>query len=289
MSSSFSDATRSLLDRLRGRDHVHVGEAGRTKLLLHGEVRPLSIVLFHGLSASPTQFVRFAHELHGHGHNVIVPRLPRHGHHDRLSEALARLTAEELRVFAGDSVTLAQGIGERVVVAGFSIGGLLATWVAERFPVEHVVAIAPFFGLSWIPGRWMNALSHMFLALPNRFHWWDPIAREKQLPVHGYPRYATHALAQAYMLAHEVIQCAPEGVAAKRLTFVTNARETAVNNRAVRRLEARLRASDPARLDHVVLSGIPFSHDIIEPLRHPEVANAVYPQLLGLIEEPLGL
>jgi pimeloyl-ACP methyl ester carboxylesterase len=186
-------------------------------------------------------------------------------------------------------VTLAQGLGERVIVAGFSIGGLLATWIAERYPVERVVAIAPFFGISWVPSSWMGALSRMFLALPNRFEWWDPIAREKQMPAHGYPRYSTHALAQAYMLAHEVIQRAPQGVAAKRLTFVTNARETAVSNRTVRRLETALGAKDPTRLEHVVLTGIPFSHDIIEPLRHPEIANAVYPQLLGLISDPLGL
>lgn len=280
----FSGATQALLDRLRERDHERVGELGRTMLLLHGEVRPLSIVLFHGLSASPTQFVRFAHELHGHGHNVIVPRLPRHGHRDRLSDALARLTADELRHFARESVELAQGLGQNVVIGGFSIGGLISTWIAQRYAVERVVAIAPFFGMWWMPSRWMSTFSHLLLAMPNRFQWWDPIAREKQRPEHGYPRYATHALAQAYLLAHEVMSSAPNGIAAKKLIFVTNAREAAVNNRAVRRLEGRMRAVDPSRLEHVVLTGIPYSHDIIEPLRHPEVAAAVFPQLLDLLE-----
>jgi pimeloyl-ACP methyl ester carboxylesterase len=289
VSRTFSGTTQALLDRLRGRDHERVGETGRTMLLLHGKVRPLSIVLFHGLSASPTQFIRFAHELHGHGHNVIVPRLPRHGHRDRLSDALARLTADELRHFARESVELAQGLGEGVVVGGFSIGGLIATWLAQRYALERVVAIAPFFGMSWMPNRWMGSLARLMLAMPNRFGWWDPIAREKQMPAHGYPRYATHALGQAYLLAHEVLSSAPSGIAAKKLIFVTNAREAAVNNRAVRRLEERLRAVDPSRLEHVVLTGIPYSHDIIEPLRHPEVAAAVFPRLLALIEnEPLG-
>ena len=50
----FSGATQALLHRLRERDHERVGSFGRTMLLLHGEVWPLSIVLFHGLSASPT-------------------------------------------------------------------------------------------------------------------------------------------------------------------------------------------------------------------------------------------
>lgn len=283
--SRFTDQTLATIERLRRRDDERVSEAGRTKLLLHGdEVRPLSVVLFHGLSASPTQFVRFAHDLHDRGHNVVVPRLPRHGHEDRLSRALAHLTAEDLRRFARESIVLARGLGENVVVAGFSLGGLLATWIAENEPVERAVAIAPFFGISWIPNRFMKHLSRAVLRLPNRFQWWDPIQRERLGPAHGYPRYATHALAQSYLLAREVIDAADRGIAAKQLIFVTNAREAAVNNRAVQRLESHLRACDPSRLAHVVLTGIPLSHDIIEPLRHPEIANRVYPRLLALIE-----
>ncbi len=282
--SRIPERTKATIDRLMARDHARVSEAGRTKLLLHDEVRPLSIVLFHGLSASPTQFVRFARELHSHGHNVIVPRLPRHGHQDRLSTALAHLTADDLRTFADDSVDLAAGLGERVVVGGFSLGGLLTAWIAQRYPVERAVAIAPFFGISWMPNRLMGSFARLMLALPNRFAWWDPIARERQMPEHGYPRYATHAIAQSYLLAREVIADAGQGVAANRLIFVTNAREAAVNNRAVRGLERRLRGSHPERLDHVVLTDVPFSHDIIEPLRHPQIADRVFPTILSLIE-----
>ena len=112
--------------------------------------------------------------------------------------------------------------------------------------------------------------------------------RERQLPEHGYPRYATHALAQAYLLAREVMDDAPKGIAANRLTFVTNEREAAVNNRAVRRLEKRMRASASSRLDHVILNGIPYSHDIIEPLRHPAIAEAVFPRLMALISARSG-
>ncbi|MGB6061931.1 MAG: alpha/beta fold hydrolase, partial [Candidatus Aquilonibacter sp.] len=129
-----SDQTSALLDRLRLRDHRGISNEGRTKLLLHGEPRPVAIVLFHGIAASPQQFVRFAHELHERGHNVIVPRLPRHGHRNRLTTALARLQADDLRTFATQSIELAQGLGEHVVVAGFSLGGLLATWAAQHYP-----------------------------------------------------------------------------------------------------------------------------------------------------------
>ena len=284
MSQQFSEATRGLLDRLRSRDDERVSELGRTKLLIHGDVRPLSVVLFHGLAASPQQFVRFAHDLHERGYNVVVPRVPRHGHSDRLSEALGLLNADELREFARVNVELASGLGERVVVAGFSLGGLLSTWIAQRYPIERAIAIAPYLGLTFVPTRAMDRLTRFALKIPNWYGWWDPIAREKQMPAHGYPRYSTHALAQMYELVREVLG-AETGIAANHVTFVTNQREAGVNNRTVRKLVQRLRQqSGNDRVEHVVLRGLPISHDIIEPLRHPKIADTVYPDLLELIE-----
>lgn len=280
----FSEETRAAIERLRRRDHERIGEAGRSKLLLHEGPRPLAVVLFHGMSASPAQFVRFAHALYEHGHNVVVPRLPRHGHADRLTTAQALLTAGDLRRFVTENVAIAHGLGDRVAVAGFSLGGLLATWAAQHLEIDRAVAIAPFFGVSWLPNAFMGSLARFLLAMPNQFHWWNPFERERQQPAHGYPRYATHAIAQSYILAREVFDHADRGVKARQLIFVTNEREAAVNNRAVRRVERKLRAAGASEVQHVVLSGIPFSHDIIEPQRHPAIADAVFPRLLAAIE-----
>ena len=282
--TEFSLATKDLIERFLARDHQYVSEAGRTKLLLHEDVRPLAVVLFHGLTASPTQFDRFARELYAHGHNVIVPRLPRHGHTDRMSAALEKMNAGELRQFATDSVALAHGVGARVVVAGFSLGGLLAIWSAQHLDVDRAVSIAPFLGVSWIPNSWMAGLSRVLLALPNRFAWWDPILRERQLPAHGYPRYATHALAEALKLSREVFEQADKPITANMLVLVTNSSEAAVNNRTIGKLEKRLRGFAHAKLRLVKLGDLPLSHDIIEPLRHPEVADKVFPNLMKLIE-----
>jgi pimeloyl-ACP methyl ester carboxylesterase len=282
-----SDHTSALLERFRHRDHRGISEKGRTKLLLHGEVRPVATVLYHGIAASPEQFVRFAHELHARGHNVVVPRLPRHGHRNRLTAALAQLNADDLRAFADESIELAQGLGDQVVVAGFSLGGLLTTWVAQRYPVARAVAIAPFFGMSWMPNALIVPFTDLLLKLPNIFGWWDPIARERQQPEHGYPRYASHAVGQALLLGREVFAQASNTIAARELILVINAKETAVNNRAVRRLVGLLRPAPGGHVEQVVLTGTPLSHDIIEPLRRPEVADRVFPELLDLIDRPL--
>ncbi|HUA10243.1 MAG TPA: alpha/beta fold hydrolase [Candidatus Acidoferrales bacterium] len=283
-----SDRTNALLARFRQRDHRGISEEGRTKLLLHGEVRPVATVLFHGMSASPEQFARFAHELHARGHNVVVPRLPRHGHRNRLTTALARLRADDLRQLGTESVELAQGLGERVVVAGFSLGGLLAAWIAQRYPVDRAIAIAPFLGMSWMPARWTAPFTDLVLRLPNIFGWWDPIARERQQPEHGYPRYSSHAVGESLLLARDVFAHASEAFAARELILVINARETAVNNRAIERLAALMRASRAAALEEVRLRDIPLSHDIIEPSRHPAVAEHVFPELLDLLTRPFG-
>lgn len=282
-----TDQTSALLERFRRRDHSDVSDAGRTKLLLHGGVRPIAVVLFHGMASSPEQFVRFAHDLHERGHNVLVPRLPRHGHRNRLTDSLAQLQADDLRAFARESVELAQGLGDRVVVAGFSLGGLLATWAAQHYPIERAVAIAPFLGMSWMPSRLTVPFADLVLKLPNIFGWWNPIARDSQQPEHGYPRYASHAVGQSLLLARDVFARASANIAAHELILVTNAKETAVNNRAIRRLARRLRAAPGGRLEEVILRGIPLSHDIIEPLRHPAIADQVYPKLLDLIDRPL--
>ncbi len=281
-----SDQTSALLERFRRRDHRGISEKGSTKLLLHGEVRPVATVLYHGISASPEQFVRFAHELHARGHNVIVPRLPRHGHRNRLTAALAQLQADDLRAFARESVELAQGLGDQVVVAGFSLGGLLTTWIAQRYPIARAVAIAPFFGMSWMPNRLTVPFTDLILKLPNIFGWWNPLAREHHLPEHGYPRYASHAVGQALLLGREVFAHAGDAVAARELILVINAKETAVNNRAVRRLAGLLHPAPGGHVEQVLLTDTPLSHDIIEPSRRPQVADRVFPELLGLIDRP---
>jgi carboxylesterase len=273
------------LERLLARDHPAVGEKGRTIAHLHGERRPRAVVLLHGLTASPPQFDRFARELFTRGHNVLVPRLPRHGHADRLSTALESLRPDDLYAAANDYVAIARELGDRVTVAGFSLGGLLAAWTAQHHVVDRCVAIAPFFGVAWIPGALMTPLTELALRVPNRFHWWDPILRERQMPEHGYPRYSTHAIAHAYRIAQALLREArASGPAANHVVLVTNAMEATVDNRAIRRLYARWSAHRPDAVELVALTGLPPSHDVVEPLRRGDLAERAYPQLLRAID-----
>jgi carboxylesterase len=273
------------LDRLLARDHQAVGPKGRTIAYVHGERRPRAVVLLHGLSASPPQFERFAGDLFARGHNVLVPRLPRHGHADRLSTALERLRPDDLYAAVDEHVAIARELGDRVTIAGFSLGGLLAAWAAQHYEFDRAVAIAPFLGVSWIPGMAMRGVAELALRIPNRFQWWDPLLRERQMPDHGYPRYSTHSIGHMYRVAHALmLESRTRGPSAEHVLLVTNAMEAAVNNAAIRRLYRRWRTRAGGAVEFKILRGLPPSHDIIEPLHHSRLADRAYPDLLEAID-----
>lgn len=264
----------------------HIGEQGRTLTFDHGRRTHRSALLFHGLSASPRQFIAIAQTLYERGYNVFVPRLPRHGYRNRLSEALATMNAEHLAACVNDSLAIARGMGEEVTVAGFSIGGLLAAYVGQFEHVHRVVAISPFLGIAFIPDVFRLPMARWFLRSPNRFFWWDPFLRERQLPEHGYPRFATHALAHGLTLAHDVLKAsATAPPQADELAVVLNPGDSSVNKRAIVKLAKQWQASRPRSVRIHRLSDIPpFVHDIIEPGRFPDVARRVRPIIVELID-----
>lgn len=279
----------SLLERLVARDHPGVAEKGRTIAYVHATRRPRAIVLLHGLSASPAQFERVARDLFERGHNVLVPRLPRHGHADPLSTALARLRGDDLYEAANEYVAIAGELGDRVTIAGFSLGGLLAAWSGQHYPIDRCVPIAPFFGVSVIPNKFMGAVAERLLRVPNRFHWWNPILRERERPSNGYPRYATHAIAHSYRLARALLDEARTArPRAEHFIIVTNAAEVAVNNYAIRRLYKSWRRQCPGAVEMARITGLPPSHDIVSPQRPWRLADRVHPHLLNAID-PLDI
>jgi pimeloyl-ACP methyl ester carboxylesterase len=287
MNDATYGSARERLQWFLQRDRAaHVGELGRTLVLEHGARAERATLLLHGLSASPRQFMGIAQALYERGHNVFVPRLPRHGYSNRLSEALATMNAAQLEACARDSLEVARGLGERVTVAGFSLGGLLAAYLGQFERVDRAVAISPFLGVSWLPNVFRLPVARWVLRMPNRFLWWDPFLRERQMPEHGYPRFATHAIGHGLTLAHEVMEAAScAAPQAEELVLVINPRDSSVNNRAIVRLGERWFKLKPQAVTVHRLNGLPpFVHDIIEPKRYPQVSHRVTPLLVEIID-----
>jgi len=253
-----------------------------TRAWLRDEPAPLAVLLLHGLTNAPPQYDALAAELVARGHAVVVPRMPYHGYCDRMTDALADLSAGDLQAAALRGLTIAALAGDRVVALGISIGATLAGWLAARTPLDTAIAVAPFCGVRELYGGSNDALGAVLRAAPNRFGWWDPRIKADQPPQHGYPRFATRALGASLQLSTEL--AAPASAAhGRRVFLVLNHDDPVVNNRFATRRFARL-AEQGIAVEDVVLRGLPKVHDIIEPAIPQGRPDLVYPKLIELIE-----
>ena len=131
----------------------------------------------------------------------------------------------------------------------------------------------------------MTSVAEFMLRIPNRFHWWDPVLRERQVPEHGYPRYSTHAVAHAFRIASTMLNdTRRKPPRAREIVLVANAKESTVDNRAIAQLYRQWRSLHPHLVELLMLEGLPRSHDVVEPLHYPELANRAYPFLLRAID-----
>jgi carboxylesterase len=257
--------------RLDDADGARVADGLHSRLHLHDAPARRTIVLLHGLTASPLAYEKLGLELHAEGANVIVPRIPRHGHSDRMTETLRYLHADEITHFADAMIDAIVPLGGRIEVLGHSLGGLIACYVAHtRDEVFRAIPLAPFLGILPVPYEAHGPFFTAVKRLPNTFLWWNPIARAKQVPTHGYPRYPTHSIAVMTTIADDLL----------------NASEASINNRTARELAARWERTRPGVARVHTMTGLPPSHDVIEPLKPASLYPRVYPLLRRMLAEP---
>ena len=280
----YGEAVRRVeaLQAMDGRDIV---PQARSALLTHGHRTPLCAVLLHGFTNHPGQYVQFAPLVHAAGANVLVPRLPLQGYRDRMTTALAKLTAEQLLDAASAAVDIACGLGERVCVLGISSSGVLCAYFAQhRSDVALAVGVAPVFGLLQLPYAVSRAITRAALVLPNRFLWWDPRIKMAQHPVTAYPRFPTRALAQTLRISDDVYDTAKRSAPrAGHAVLVCNQHDPAVNNHITQRVVQRWNLNLPGSAEQFTFTGLPHNHDIIDPDNPAARTGIVYPKLLELI------
>jgi pimeloyl-ACP methyl ester carboxylesterase len=270
-----------------GEEHL-LGDEMHSMVLDHGERTGCVTVLLHGLTASPRTWRQFASARHARGENVLIPRLPRHGHADRMSEALAELTSAELTAQGERILDAAAALGDRIVLVGHSLGGALALHLAHRDArVFRAVAVAPFLGIKRLPPDWHAWTRALLERAPNRFLYWNPIDKGRGVPEHGYHRYTTRSLAAGLALADTLRDDARGGPPrARHIELVLNAGESSVNNGAMADLVARWRAVGGAHVRVHTIVGLGPSHDVIEPERRRPPAARFLPALHTLLDEP---
>ena len=287
--SSYGESL-SRLERLAAADTLALHAGCETTALLHGARTPRAIVLLHGITNCPLQFLALGRALHELGDNVLIPRIPHHGLADRMSEDLATLEAGEIVDLVAECVGIAGGLGDTVVVAGLSISGVAAAWAGQDPGVGRAVAIAPAFAPPWRPAWIAPPLTRLALRLPNAFVWWDDEKRQAlEGPRQCYFRFSTRAMAQGYRLGEEVMRPlrrpGPEAASRSDLVVVTTEGDEAVDNARAGRLAALWAASGRGPSVRAVEfpAALGVVHDMIDPVQVGARTEVVYPVLIPLI------
>jgi esterase/lipase len=254
-----------------------------SRSLLHGKRTADVVILWHGFTNCPDQFVELGQRFYDKGYNVYIPLIPRHGRKDRMTDALADLTQAELKMSGLEALRIAQGLGERVNAMGLSLGGVMSAWMAQAANIQTAVAISPFFALPWFSRNINDYVARLMLALPNQWMWWDPRVKENCKPDHAYPRFPTHALATLMEFgegAFKVAQTAPP--LAQRCVLALNAKDPAINLEVARQLWEIWRGR-AQMVETFTFTDLPAIHDIIEPTTYLQAPDLVYPRLVDLM------
>ena len=103
-----------------------------------GKAPRVGIVLLHGIGATGASLDGLAARWRAQGWDVVAPDLPYGG-----PAAFSRPVAEGERVVREALQALRRRGADKLVLAGFSLGGFFAAHVAARERVDALVAIAP--------------------------------------------------------------------------------------------------------------------------------------------------
>jgi pimeloyl-ACP methyl ester carboxylesterase len=261
-----------------------------TKLYDHEHQTEHVIVLIHGFTNCPEQFNELGKQYFEAGNNVFLPRMPYHGLSDRLTDALVNLTAENLATFGDRVIDIAHGLGKKITVMGISGSGTLVAWLAQnRGDLDFAFAIAPLFGLAFVPSTFTTLFERIALLLPNFFLWWDPRTKADNpySIFYAYPRYPMRALVEIIRLGMITrAQAEKSPPQAGKITMIINDAEPAVSNAEILRLTKLWQKHGNANLSEVHFEKeMKLPHDIITPGTPGVPMGEIQPRLINAVRE----
>lgn len=124
---------------------------GNAPFILHHDTPSKKVaVLIHGLSDSPFFMREIATILFNQGFDVVVPLLPGHGLRDTEGAMSDSDLAERWQAHVDDIVAIADGMGDTLIVGGFSTGGALAVeqYLDEGSNIDGIMLFSGALALS---------------------------------------------------------------------------------------------------------------------------------------------
>lgn len=104
-----------------------------------------AVLMIHGYIGSPTDYGRLPELVHQLGYTVSVPLLPGHGRDPR---EFSKTTAQELIDFTNAEYERLAKTHNEVIVIGFSMGGALATLLANQYSIKRLILLAPYYEIA---------------------------------------------------------------------------------------------------------------------------------------------
>ncbi len=260
------------------------------KLYDHGKQTEHVIILIHGFTNCPEQFNELGKQHFEAGNNVFIPRMPYHGLSDRLTDALVNITAEDLAAFGDQVIDIARGLGKKITVMGVSGSGTLVAWLAQnRADIDYAFAIAPLFGLAFIPTSFARLFERIAFLLPNFFLWWDPRTKADNpySIYYAYPRYPTRALVEFLRLAMITrAQAEKSPPKAGKITMIINDAEPAVSNTEIVKFIDLWQRHGNVKVSEVHFEKeMKLPHDIITPGTPGVPIADIQPRLINAVRE----
>ena len=256
-----------------------------SKLLTHGSKTERVIILMHGMTNCPQQFVELAPIFFEQGYNVLIPRMPHNGLADPDTDDLRYLKSAELRDCSNTMVDIARGLGDHITFLGLSVGGLMAAWVAQyRDDVNKAIIIAPSFTIGPRLGVGISkVIMYLFLILPNIMT--QRLKPFKDGPDHNYLGFATKGLGEMMRFGFSIYDTSKvTSAAAQSVLVITNAADAAVNNKIPLQVAKNWQYNGLKQLDKYEFDAkYKLIHDLIDPGQKEQNVAVTYPILLDLI------
>jgi pimeloyl-ACP methyl ester carboxylesterase len=270
--------------QLEAQEAASMNPVCRLQLMTHGKKAHKAIILVHGITNCPQQFNELGQRFYDIGYNVLIAPLPHHGLADRMTEEHSLLKAEELAIYADETVDITQGLGDQVIMMGFSAGGVTTAWAAQnRKDLDLAVIISPGFGFKQIPTPLTAAVMNIYMLLPDSLVWWDPVLQTNTIPAYAYPRYSKHALVQTLRLGFAVqVDAKSSKPAAQKIVVVFNPTDEAVNNLLTRAVVGSWQAHGANLTTFEFAENLQLPHDLIDPSQPYQQIDVVYPRLMEL-------
>jgi pimeloyl-ACP methyl ester carboxylesterase len=247
----------------------------------HGKKTDIVVVYFHGYTACSSQGVSFADEYFNvNGYNVIVLLQPYHGKKDMLNLEQGKINPTELAAYVAEALSIASGYGDKIVVQGFSGGGVLAAWAAKYYPEVFAASIiSPGFFTRQYPLALRQGIVNLAGILPVQYWWWDDKLKEDVITDdYFYPRYTTKGIYTNYMMSDQLAKEIGTSHGTKHVSMLVNPSDQTINSDTARDYALALSQQDVFSYLTVLPKEKNYQH-AFQPMERKEIVS-LYSHLL---------